>query len=62
MKQRRVHQSELFDTAPPRIELSAVQRAQTRALLEILLAEAIGETRLADETSRREVSHDKNNS
>jgi hypothetical protein len=62
MKQRRVQRSDLFETVPPRIELSALQRAQARALLEVLLAEAIGETLLVDKTSQREVSHDENNS
>ncbi len=62
MKQRRIQQSDLFDTAPPSIELSALQRAEAQALLEVLLAEAIRETRMADETKQREVSHDENNS
>jgi len=62
MKQRRIQQSDLFDTAPPSIELVALQRAEARALLEVLLVEAIGETRMADEARQREVSHDENNS
>jgi hypothetical protein len=62
MKQRRVQQSDLFDTAPPSIELPALQRVEARALLEVLLAEAIGETRMADKAKQREVGHDKNNS
>jgi hypothetical protein len=61
MKQQRVQQSGLFDTVPPKIELSALQRAEVRALLEVLLVEAIGESRVAAETKQREASHDKNN-
>jgi hypothetical protein len=61
MKQRRSQQSDLFDTVPPGIELSALQRVQARALLEVLLAEAIGENRMAESARQREVSHDENN-
>ena len=61
MAQRRSQQPNLFDTMPARIELSALQRAQARALLEVLLAEAIGESRRAGSTSEQEVDHDKNN-
>lgn len=61
MKQRRSQQSDLFDTAPAGIELSGFQRAQARALLELLLAEAIDETRMAESARQREVSHDENN-
>ena len=43
--------------APPGIEFSVLQRAQARALLEVLLAEAIAENR----ARQREVSHDENN-
>ena len=57
MKQWRSQQSDLFDTAPPGIEFSVLQRAQARALLEVLLAEAIAENR----ARQREVSHDENN-
>ncbi len=58
MKQRRVQQSDLFDTVPVKIELSALQRAEARALLEVLLAEAIGATRIAEKPKQREVRHD----
>jgi hypothetical protein len=61
MKQRRVQQSDLFDAPSPRIELSALQRAGARALIEALLSEAIGEFRGADKAKRREASHDENN-
>ena len=54
MKQRRIQQSDLFDTAPPKIELSTLQRAEARALLEVLLAEAIGKTQVRDEAKRGE--------
>ena len=62
MKQLRVQQSDLFDTAPPSIQLSALARAEARALLEVLLAEAIRNTRIVDEATQREVGHDENNS
>ena len=61
MTQRRIQQRDLFDTVPAGSELSALQRVQARALLEVLLAEAIGENRMAERASQREVSHDENN-
>jgi len=61
MAQRRSQQPNLFDTMPARIELSAFQRAQARALLEVLLAEAIGENRSAESARQQEVDHDENN-
>lgn len=62
MKQRRIQQSDLFHAAAPSIELAALQRAEARALLEVLLVEAIGETRMAVEATQREIGHDENNS
>ena len=61
MNQRRVQQPGLFDTVPPKIDFSALQ-AEERALLEVLLAEAIGETHTISATKRKEASHDENNS
>ena len=43
-------------------KLSALQRAEARALLEALLAEAIGKTHMADRPKQLEVSYDENNS
>jgi hypothetical protein len=61
MAQRRSQQPNLFDTVPARIELSALQRAQARALLEVLLVEAVGKNRRAESAREREVDHDENN-
>ena len=60
MKQRRIQQSDLFGTVLARIALSPLQRAQARALLEVLLAESIGENCLAESARQREVRHDEN--
>jgi hypothetical protein len=61
MPQRRSQQPNLFDTVPARIELSALQRAQARALLEVLLTEAIDENRRAETARQREGDDDENN-
>jgi hypothetical protein len=62
MAQRRSQQANLFDTMPARIKLSALQRTQARVLLEVLLAEAIGESRRrAESATQQEVDHDENN-
>jgi hypothetical protein len=61
MAQHRSQQPNLFDAVPVGIELSALQRAQARALLEVLLAEAIGEERRAESARQQEVNHDENN-
>jgi hypothetical protein len=61
MPQWRSQQPNLFDTVPARIELSALQRAQARALLEVLLTEAIDENRRAETARQREGDDDENN-
>jgi hypothetical protein len=61
MVQHRSQQPNLFDAVPAGIELSALQRAQVRALLEVLLAEAISEDRKAESARQQEVNHDENN-
>jgi len=58
MPQRRSQQPSLFDTLPAKAELSAHQRTQARALLEVLLMEAIDENRKAESIGQREVDHD----
>ena len=60
MPQRTSQQPSLFDTLPAKIELSALQRTQAQALIEVLLMEAIGEHRRAESASPREVDHDEN--
>jgi hypothetical protein len=57
----RTFSQDLFDAVPAGIELSALQRAQARALLEVLLAEAISESRRAESAREQEVDHDENN-